>query len=76
MAVIINSNVGAFLAVKIGATILIALTYVFAKNVLMQIPNKSGKVFNYSFKFLSLSYAGIIGFLALAVANNILILIR
>ncbi len=34
MAVIVNSNVGAFLVVKIAATIFIALTYVFARKIL------------------------------------------
>ena len=76
MAGMVSTNVGAFLAVKIGATVTIALTYVFARYVLMRMPDKSGKAFNYSLKVLTIGYAGIIGFLALAVANNILILIR
>jgi len=76
MAGVISSNVGAFLAVKIGATVTIALTYILARYVLMHMPDKSSKAFTYSFKILTVGYAGIIALLTLAVANNLLILIR
>ena len=76
MAVIVNSNVSVFLVVKIGATVLIALSYIFAKKILIHIPNQNGKALTYSVKGLTVAYAGIIGFLTLAVANNLLILIK
>jgi len=76
MAGIVSNGIGTFLAVKIGATIFIALTYIFARQVLMQIPDKNGRVFHYSFKFLTFAYAAVIGYLFLAVANNLLVLIR
>lgn len=76
MAVIINSSVGAFAVVKVAATVGIALTYIFARKILMRLPNKNGKAFAYSIKALTFAYVGLIGFLALAVANNLLILIH
>jgi len=76
MASIISSGIGAFLMVKIGATILIALTYIFARQILMRMPDKTGKAFRYSFKLLTFAYAGLICYLLLAVANNLLVLIR
>ena len=76
MAVIVNSSVGAFAVVKVAATMFIALTYIFARKILMHLPNKNGKTFTYSMKGLTFAYVGLIGFLAFAVANNLLILIR
>lgn len=76
MAGIVSTNVGAFLVIKISATIFIAATYIIAKKILMRLPNKNGKAFHYSFRILTFVYAGLIGFLALAVANNLFILIR
>ena len=76
MAGIVSTNVGAFLAVKIGATIFIAATYIFARKILMGMPNRDGKAFTYSIKALTFAYAGLICFLTLTVANNLLILIK
>ena len=76
MASIVSSGIGAFLAVKIGATIFIALTYIFARQVLMRMPDKNGLAFRYSFRFLTFAYAGLLCYLSLAVANNLLVLIR
>ena len=76
MAGIVSSSIGAFVFVKIAATIMIALTYVFARQVLMRMPDKNGRAFHYSFKFLTFAYAGIVFCLFLAIANNLLVLIR
>ena len=45
MAVIVNSSVGTFAVVKVAATMFIALTYIFARKILMHLPNKKGKTF-------------------------------
>ena len=76
MAVIVNSSVGAFAFVKVAATMFIALAYIFARKILTHLPDKNGKTFAYSIKALTFAYVGLIGFLAFAVANNLLILIR
>jgi len=76
MAVIVNSSIGTFAIVKVAATMFIALAYIFARKILMYLSNKNDKTYAYSIKALTFAYVGLIGFLALAVANNLLILIR
>jgi membrane protein DedA with SNARE-associated domain len=75
MAGIVSTNIGAFLAVKIAATILIASTYILANKTLIKTPNKTSKSFKYSSKFLKIAYAGILTFMIIVVANNLLILL-
>jgi hypothetical protein len=76
MAGVINSSVGTFAIVKVAATMFIALTYLVARKVLIQLTNKDGKAYGYSMKGLTLAYFGLVGFLGVAVANNLLILIH
>ena len=75
MAGIVSTNIGAFLVVKIAATLLIAFTYILANRTLMKTQNKSSKSFKYSSKFLKVAYAGIMVFMVIVVANNLLILL-
>ena len=75
MAGIVSTNIGAFLVVKLAATILIAFTYILANKTLMKTQNKSTKFFKYSCKFLKVAYAGILAFLVIVVANNLIILL-
>jgi membrane protein DedA with SNARE-associated domain len=75
MAGIVNTNIGAFLVVKIAATVLIAFTYFLANRTLTKTQNKSSRSFKYSYKFLKIAYAGIIVFMVIVVANNLLILL-
>jgi hypothetical protein len=75
MAGIINTNVGVFLAVKIGATIIIALTYIFASKILMQSSSQNSKLFKLSSALIKIGYGGIITFFCLVVVNNLVILL-
>ena len=75
MAGIVSTNIGAFLVVKLAATMLIAFTYILANKTLMKTQNKSTKSFKYSCKFLKVAYAGILAFLVIVVANNLIILL-
>ena len=75
MAGIVSTNIGAFLAVKIAATVLIAFTYILANKTLIKTQNKSSKSFKYSYKVLIVGYAGIMVFMIIVVANNLLILL-
>lgn len=75
VAGIVSTNIGAFLVVKLAATILIAFTYILANKTLMKTQNKSTKSFKYSCKFLKVAYAGILAFLVIVVANNLIILL-
>jgi membrane protein DedA with SNARE-associated domain len=75
MVGIVSTNIGAFLVVKIAATLFIAFTYILANRTLIKTPNKSSKSFKYSSKVLKVAYAGIIVFMIIIVANNLLILL-
>ena len=75
MAGIVSTNIGAFLVVKIAATVLIAFTYLYANKILMKSQNKTTKSFKVSCKLLKIGYAGIIAFLFIVVANNLIILL-
>ncbi len=75
MAGIVNTNIGAFLVVKIVATIFIAFTYFLANRTLTKTQNKSSKSFKYSYQFLKVAYVGIMVFMVMVVANNLLILL-
>ena len=75
MAGIVSTNIGAFLVVKIAATTLIGFTYFLANRTLAKTKNKSSRSFKYSSKFLKFAYAGIMVFMVIVVANNLLILL-
>jgi len=75
MAGIVRTNIGAFLAVKIAATVLIAFTYILANKALVRTQNKGSKSFKYSYKVLIVGYVGIMVFMIIVVANNLLILL-
>jgi hypothetical protein len=75
MAGIVNSNIGAFLVVKIAATMLVASAYIVANKTLMSSANKTAKSFKFTSKVLKVGYAGIIIFLCITVINNLIILL-
>ncbi len=75
MAGIVSTNIGAFLVVKLSATIFIAMAYILANKILMNTQNKNSRTFKFSYKMLKIGYIGIIGFLCIVVANNLIILL-
>lgn len=75
MAGIVNSNIGAFLAVKIAGTLVVAFSYILARQILLRSADKSTKFFKYSSKALQFVYMGLLTFLVVVVVNNLLILI-
>ena len=76
MAGIVSTNMGAFLAVKIAATLFIAFTYILANRTLTKTQNKASKSFKYSYKLIKVAYAGIMVFMIIVVANNLLVLLK
>jgi hypothetical protein len=74
MASILSANIGAFLFVKIGTTIFVVFTYILANRLLMKARSKTGKSFKYSLKLIKAVYMGIVFFLVIVVANNLLVL--
>jgi uncharacterized membrane protein len=75
MAGIVSTSIGAFLAFKIAATVLMAFTYLYANKILTKSQNKTSKSFKLSYKLLKLGYAAIITFLSIVVINNLIILL-
>lgn len=74
MVGIANSNIGAFLAIKIAATFVVAFSYIVARQVLSTADKKT-KIFQYSSKLLKIVYAGLLVFLVIVVVNNLLVLL-
>ena len=75
MTGIVNTNIAAFLAIKISATFLIGFTYILAKKTLNKTMNKSTKTFKYSSWLIKGAYAGLLIFLIITVINNLIILL-
>ncbi len=74
LAGIVSTNIGAFLAVKLAATMIVAFSFVLANNALMKTQNKNSKSFVYSSRLLKISSIGLVVFLTVVVMNNIIIL--
>ena len=74
LAGIVSTNIQAFIAIKVAATIFIRLTYIQANKTLKTM-NRNSKTFLYSHKLVKIAYAGMILFLITVVTNNLLILI-
>jgi hypothetical protein len=74
LAGIVSTNIQAFVAIKITATIFIGLTYIQANRILKAM-NRKSKTFLYSHKLVKIVYAGVILFLIIIVTNNLLIII-
>ena len=74
MAGIVSSNIGAFLIVKLVATMFAASSFVIANKTLMSTQNKETRTFIYSSKLIKIAGVGLLVFLAIVVANNLLVL--
>jgi hypothetical protein len=74
MAGIVSSNIGAFLIVKLLATMVAASSFVIANKTLMNTQNKATRTFIYSSKLIKIAGVGLLVFLAIVVANNLLVL--
>ena len=74
LAGIVTTNIGAFLVVKLAATMTVAVSFVLANRSLMKAQNKSTKSFVYSSRLLKISSVGLVIFLTVVVMNNLLIL--
>jgi uncharacterized membrane protein len=74
MATLVNTNLAAFAAVKIAATIFVAFTYLLANRILMKTKEKNSKSFVFTSKFMKIAYLGITAFLVTVIANNLIIL--
>ena len=75
MTGIVNTNIIAFLVLKIFATLLIGFTYTLAKRTLNKTLNKETRTFRISNRVIKIAYAGLTVFLIMTVINNLLVLL-
>jgi hypothetical protein len=75
LAGIVSTNIGGFLILKIAATAIIAFTYLFANRIIMKTENKATRSFKFSYRCIKVSYVGILAFMVIVVANNLIILL-
>jgi len=71
MKCILSTNVMAFLAIKISATLIIGFTYIFAKGTL----DNSTKTSKYSRNLMRVAFAGIISLLIITAINNLTVIL-
>jgi hypothetical protein len=76
LARVTNTNLAAFVAIKITTTMVIALMFNQADKILMRTQNKNTASFKRIRYVLKASYVGATAFLLFAVANNIISVTR
>lgn len=72
---IISASIWAFLALKVSATFFIGFTFIMAHRMLNKTPDKTTKSYRYSSKIMKAACAGLMVFLIVVVANNLIILL-
>lgn len=75
MTGIVNSNIMAFLVLKVSATFLIGFTYILAKRTLNKALDKETRSYRYSSWLIKAAYAGLAVFLIATVINNLFVLL-
>jgi len=75
MTGIVNTNIIAFLVLKISATLLIGFTYILAKRTIYKTLNKETRSFRISNRLLKIAYSGLTVFLIFTVINNLSVLL-
>jgi hypothetical protein len=76
IAWLINSNLPAFVVVKLAVTTFVAIVFVLAEKTLLAGEDKNNQSFKIAHNTLSASYVCIIMFLVFIVANNIVVIIN
>jgi hypothetical protein len=76
IAGVVTSNIAAFVALKLATTVMVCLIFLQAEKILMKTQDKSSKAFSRTQKMLKVAYAGVIVFLVVVVANNIMVLVN
>lgn len=74
MSSIISTNLPAFVALKLVTTAVVCLIFIQAEKILMKTQDKNTKAFVAAKKILQTAFVGTIAFLAIVVANNLIVL--
>lgn len=75
IAGLVNTNLPAFVAVKLAVTISVGVVFVLAERALLSNSNVNDKSFKVAYVTLRVASAGIVVFLLLVVINNIMVLL-
>lgn len=73
---LVNTNLPAFITVKLVVTFFVGLIFILANRTLMKMTNKESNSFKATHRILKITYFGIVLFLALVVLNNVLVLLK
>ena len=76
IAGLVNSNIGIFVVIKLSVTVMAAIVFILAERMLSKLPDHTSKSFLNTQKVLKIAYIGIVLFLVIVVANNILVILR
>ena len=71
---LVSTNLPAFVIIKLAVTVVVGLIFILAEKTLMKSKDKGSRSFTIAHKILRIAYTGIVLFLVIVVANNILVL--
>ena len=74
LAGLVNSNIQAFVILKLTATVAVGLIFILAQKTLMRSSDKNSASFKIALRTLRIAYFSIILFFAIVVTNNLLVL--
>jgi hypothetical protein len=75
IANLVNTNILAFVVVKLAVTVFVGFTFVFAEKTLMGSGEKGTRSFKIAQVTLRVAYVGVVLFLVVVVTNNIVVLL-
>ena len=76
IAGVVSTNLPAFVVLKAFSTVFVCLIFIQAENILMKTKDKASWTFSLTRRLLNVAYVGVILFLAVVVANNVLVLAK
>ncbi|HSQ49303.1 MAG TPA: DUF5658 family protein [Candidatus Deferrimicrobiaceae bacterium] len=72
---VVHSSIFAFMVLKLTATFCTAGTYILAKKMLNKTEDKTTKSFRFTNMFVKSAYTGLVVFLLMVVANNLVVML-
>jgi membrane protein DedA with SNARE-associated domain len=76
MAGLVNSNLPAFVILKLTTTVFVGVIFFTAHKILFQSANHDSKSFRLAYSVLKVAFIGITVFLVIVVLNNIIVIAR
>jgi hypothetical protein len=71
---VVSTNIPAFVVLKFTTTVFVCVIFVQAEKILMKTTNQATRAFAWTKKLLKTATAGVIMFLIIVVANNLMVL--